>query len=118
VRHHEGPLPTTVEYLKDALAEVGAAPDQVARAEVLHWAGAGDDVTIVVTHPDGSVRTCYRDRGEDHDVLEWPGEASAVAHLARDLQRYDGRTVPDLVVEPMRARAARHREVMRTHGGR
>jgi hypothetical protein len=117
-RAYVGPTPTNVEDLKDARAELGLDPDQVTRKELLHWAGAGDDVTIVETRDDGSVRTFRRERGQDRDPQDWPDEAAAVADLSWSLEHRNGRLATDLDVERMRARARRMREIMQTHGGR
>lgn len=118
VRTLSGPPATTVEELKDAMAELGRDPDTVTRAEVLRDSPPIEGMTAVETRPDGTVRTCSLERGREHDIQEFADEAAAIAPLYARLTRSPEREVSDLDVERMRLRAARFRHLMATRGAR
>lgn len=118
VRELQGPRPTTVEEVKDALAGLGRDPDTVTRAEVLRWSPQFEAVTVVETHDDGTVRTYLLERGREHDSRDHPDEAAAVVPLVERLERLSGTVATDLDVERMRARVERHRRLMSAHAGR
>jgi hypothetical protein len=111
-RAHEGAAPRTVEELKDALAEVGREPDDVARAEVLRDSPKPDGVRVLERQPDGTVRTYVLERGREADEATYPDEATAVAALADALLAGPPRPVTDKQVARMRVHAEQHRRLM------
>lgn len=112
VRSHEGPPPRTVEELKDALAELGREPDEVARAEVLRDSPKPDGVHVLEQRPDGTVRTFVLDRDREVDETTYDDEAAAVGALAATMLAPSSRPVTEKQVARMRVHATQHRRLL------
>ncbi|MCW2794494.1 MAG: hypothetical protein JWO76_3592 [Nocardioides sp.] len=111
-RTYDGPLPTTVEELKDALAATGREPDEVARAELLLEAPKPDGMVVVEKGTDGAVTTYTLDRGQEHDRQAHPDEAAAVAAVAAAMRLHEGRQATDKQVARMWVHADQHRRLV------
>jgi hypothetical protein len=111
-RSYDGAPPRTVEDLKDALAELGREPDEVARAEVLRDSPKPDGVHVLEQRLDGTVRLFVLDRDREVDEASYPDEAEAVGVLAAAMLAPPTRPVTDKQVARMRVHAMQHRRLL------
>ncbi|MBZ5739799.1 hypothetical protein [Nocardioides mangrovi] len=115
VRHLDGPTPRTVEELKDAMAEIGADPDGVTRAEVVKDSPKIGGLAIFEQQDDGRMRVIAWDRREHASQL-YDDESAAVADHFEKVRSGAGHFVTDLRVEQMRVRVRHYRELMAKAG--